>query len=54
MLTLKVGLSEYFSFSDIQLNDQWRDHQKVVDEKKRSPNGTKVHHVKQSDSIYYT
>ena len=32
-----------------------RDHQKVVAEKKRSPNGTKkVHHTKQCDSIYYT
>ena len=36
------------------LSDQWRDQQKVVTEEKGSPNTTKVHHIKHSDSIYYT
>ena len=36
------------------LSDQLRDHQKAVAEEKGSPNATKVHHTKQSDSIYYT
>ena len=31
-----------------------RDHQKAVAEEKGSLNATKVHHTKQSDSIYYT
>ena len=36
------------------LSDQWRDHQKAVAEEKGSPNATKVHHIKQSDNIFYT
>ena len=36
------------------LSDQWRDHQKAVAEEKGSPNATKVHNIKQSDSIYET
>ena len=30
------------------------DHQKAVAAEKGSPNATKVHHIKQSDGIYYT
>ena len=36
------------------LSDHWMDHQKAVAEEKVSPNATKVHHTKRSDSIYYT
>ena len=32
----------------------WRDQQNAVAEEKRSPNATKEHHIKESDSIYYT
>ena len=35
-------------------SDQLRDPQKAVAEEKGSPNATKEHHTKQSDSIYYT
>ena len=36
------------------LSDQLWDHKKMVAEEKRSPNATKVHHIKQRDSIFYT
>ena len=36
------------------LSDQLRDHQKAVAEEKGSPNATKLHPTKQSDSIYNT
>ena len=36
------------------LSDQLRDHQKAVAEEKVLPNATKVHQIKQSDSIHYT
>ena len=44
----------YICTVKLLLSDQFRDHQKVVAEEKWSLNATKVHHTKQSESIYYT
>ena len=51
---VKSDLRYFYSTVKLLLNDQWRNLQKAVAEVKRSPNATKVRHIKQSDSIYYT